>query len=84
MPILTGRPLDFPSFRARGFLLSTLLLLASPRVRAEGTVAYKYADYREAGGRITDADGADDLTTLSVVATNVLLHDEILARLGAS
>jgi histidinol-phosphatase len=36
---------------------------------------------REAGGRITDADGADDLTTLSVVATNGLLHDRVLTRL---
>lgn len=38
---------------------------------------------REAGGRITDADGADDLTTLSVIATNGLLHDAVLARLAA-
>jgi histidinol-phosphatase len=37
---------------------------------------------REAGGRITDADGADDLTTLSVIATNGLLHNRVLARLA--
>lgn len=36
---------------------------------------------REAGGRITDVDGADDVTTLSVIATNGVLHDEVLERL---
>jgi histidinol-phosphatase len=38
---------------------------------------------REAGGRVTDVDGADDaLDTLSIVATNGLLHDEVLRRLA--
>ena len=37
---------------------------------------------REAGGQITDAGGADDLTTLSVLATNGLLHERVLAMLA--
>jgi histidinol-phosphatase len=37
---------------------------------------------REAGGRITDADGRDALDTLSVLATNGILHDEILQRIA--
>jgi histidinol-phosphatase len=36
---------------------------------------------REAGGRITDADGADDLGSGSALATNGVLHDAVLARL---
>jgi histidinol-phosphatase len=39
---------------------------------------------REAGGRVTDADGADALDTLSVVATNGRLHDAVLERLRTS
>ena len=39
---------------------------------------------REAGGTVTDADGAAALDTLSVIATNGLLHDAVLARLTAS
>lgn len=39
---------------------------------------------REAGGRITDVDGTDALDTLSVIATNGILHDEILRRVAAS
>lgn len=39
---------------------------------------------REAGGRITDADGTDALDTLSVLATNGILHDEILRRVATS
>jgi histidinol-phosphatase len=39
---------------------------------------------REAGGRVTDADGTDALDTLSVVATNGLLHDAVLERLRTS
>ena len=52
MPISTVPRLHFPRPAAREFLLSALLLLASPRARAEGTVSYKYADYRESGGRV--------------------------------
>jgi histidinol-phosphatase len=37
---------------------------------------------REAGGRITDADGADAVDTLSVLATNGVLHDEVLRRVA--
>lgn len=38
---------------------------------------------REAGGRFTDVDGADvDLTTVSAVATNGLLHAEVTALLA--
>lgn len=37
---------------------------------------------REAGGRITDVDGTDALDTLSVIATNGILHDEILRRVA--
>jgi histidinol-phosphatase len=37
---------------------------------------------RESGGRITDVDGTDDLTTLSVIATNGPLHDRVLAMLA--
>lgn len=36
---------------------------------------------REAGGRVSDVDGADPLTSDSLLATNGLLHDEVLARL---
>jgi histidinol-phosphatase len=39
---------------------------------------------REAGGRITDADGADALDTLSVIATNGLLHDDVIGYLRTS
>jgi histidinol-phosphatase len=39
---------------------------------------------REAGGRVTDADGTDALDTQSVVATNGLLHDAVLERLRTS
>lgn len=39
---------------------------------------------REAGGRITDADGTAALDTLSVVATNGLLHDAVIGYLGTS
>jgi len=39
---------------------------------------------REAGGRITDADGADSLDTLSVIATNGLLHDAVIGYLRTS
>jgi histidinol-phosphatase len=38
---------------------------------------------REAGGTVTDADGTGALDTLSVIATNGLLHDAVLARLTA-
>lgn len=37
---------------------------------------------REAGGRVTDADGMEALDTLSVLATNGHLHDEVLARIA--
>jgi len=36
---------------------------------------------REAGGRVTTASGTDDLTELSVIATNGILHDDVLRRL---
>jgi histidinol-phosphatase len=39
---------------------------------------------REAGGKVTDADGTDALDTLSVIATNGLLHDAVLDRLRTS
>jgi histidinol-phosphatase len=39
---------------------------------------------REAGGRITDADGADALDTLSVLATNGLLHADVIEYLRTS
>lgn len=53
MPISTAfRLTERPRFPARGLLLATLLLLVSPRARAEGSIAYKYADYRESGGRV--------------------------------
>lgn len=39
---------------------------------------------REAGGRITDVDGVDALDTLSVIATNGILHDAVLERLRTS
>lgn len=39
---------------------------------------------REAGGRVTDADGTAALDTLSVVATNGLLHDAVLERIRPS
>ena len=35
----------------------------------------------EAGGRVTTATGTDRLDELSVIATNGLLHDEVLHRL---
>ena len=41
---------------------------------------------REAGGRVTTASGTDELTELSVIATNGILHDDFLAlvrRTGA-
>lgn len=34
---------------------------------------------REAGGRVTDADGAEPLRTGSLVASNGAIHDEVLA-----
>jgi histidinol-phosphatase len=37
---------------------------------------------REAGGTVTDADGADRLDTLSVVATNGALHQAVLDSLA--
>lgn len=37
---------------------------------------------REAGGMITDVDGADTFDTLSVIATNGLLHAAVLERLS--
>lgn len=38
---------------------------------------------REAGGRVTDVDGTENaLDTLSVVATNGVLHDAVIARLA--
>lgn len=40
---------------------------------------------REAGGRVTDVDGTENaLDTLSIVATNGLLHDAVLGRLARS
>jgi histidinol-phosphatase len=39
---------------------------------------------REAGGRITDADGRDALDTLSVLATNGILHDDVLRRVAGA
>jgi histidinol-phosphatase len=36
---------------------------------------------REAGGRVTDADGRDAIDTLSVIATNGLLHNAVLEHL---
>ncbi len=36
----------------------------------------------EAGGRLTDFAGKPDIYTGSVLATNGLLHDDVLARLG--
>jgi histidinol-phosphatase len=39
---------------------------------------------REAGGRVTDADGTDALDTLSVIATNGPLHDAVLGYLRTS
>ena len=38
----------------------------------------------EAGGRFTDIDGADDISTRSSLATNGLLHDEFLTLLHPS
>ncbi len=38
---------------------------------------------REAGGRITTVTGADPLTDDSILATNGLLHDRVLAALSA-
>jgi histidinol-phosphatase len=38
---------------------------------------------REAGGRITTVTGADSLTEGSILATNGLLHDRVLAALSA-
>jgi histidinol-phosphatase len=73
--------------RAFGDLWS-YMLLAEGAVDVAGEFDVKPWDIaalvpivREAGGRITDADGADALDTLSVIATNGVLHDEILARL---
>ena len=36
---------------------------------------------REAGGRITTADGGDSLSAGSVIATNGILHDAVLHEL---
>lgn len=38
---------------------------------------------REAGGTVTDADGAEAIDTGSVLATNGILHAEALARIAA-
>ena len=38
----------------------------------------------EAGGRFTSLDGVDGPFGGNAVATNGLLHDEVLARLGSS
>ena len=37
----------------------------------------------EAGGRLTDWDGGGDVTRPDVIASNGMLHDEILAILAA-
>jgi histidinol-phosphatase len=74
--------------RARAFGdLWSYMLLAEGAIDIAGEFDVKPWDVaalvpivREAGGRITDADGTDALDTLSVVATNGILHDEVLRR----
>ena len=48
---LSAAPAFLPPL-ARGSALLALLFVTLPRARGEGTIAYKYADYRESGGRI--------------------------------
>ena len=48
MPALRLRPLSFQA----GLLLATWFLASSRSSRAENSVAYKYEEYRESGGRI--------------------------------
>lgn len=76
--------------RARAFGdLWSYMLLAEGAIDIAGEFDVKPWDIaalvpivREAGGRITDADGADALDTLSVLATNGHLHDEVLRRIA--
>lgn len=76
--------------RAYGDLWS-YMLLAEGAVDIAGEFDVKPWDIaalvpivREAGGRITDVDGTENaLDTLSVIATNGRLHDEVLARLSS-
>lgn len=78
---------DVDRTRAYGDLWS-YMLLAEGAIDIAGEFDVKPWDIaalmpivREAGGRVTDADGADALDTLSVIATNGLLHDAVLAYL---
>ncbi|GGO60948.1 histidinol-phosphatase [Microbacterium nanhaiense] len=48
----------------------------------EYDVAAAAAIVREAGGRFTSLEGSDSLDTLSAIATNGALHDEVLATLA--
>src|ERR1051326_8474954 len=44
---------EFPrQSHVRAAAFSLLITLSMPRARAEGSISYKYEDYREAGGRI--------------------------------
>ena len=53
MTILAGPQNSFRRPVTRTLVVSALLSLAAPKAgRAENTVAYKYSDYRESGGRI--------------------------------
>jgi histidinol-phosphatase len=78
--------------RARAFGdLWSYMLLAEGAIDIAGEFDVKPWDIaalvpivREAGGRITDADGADALDTLSVLATNGILHDEVLRRVAVA
>jgi histidinol-phosphatase len=78
--------------RARAFGdLWSYMLLAEGAIDIAGEFDVKPWDIaalvpivREAGGRITDADGAEALDTLSVLATNGILHDEVLRRVAVA
>ncbi|WP_309712003.1 inositol monophosphatase family protein [Pseudolysinimonas sp.] len=78
--------------RARAFGdLWSYMLLAEGAIDIAGEFDVKPWDIaalvpivREAGGRVTDVDGTDALDTLSVIATNGLLHDGVLERLRPS
>lgn len=45
-------------------------------------IAAIYPIVKEAGGRITDRSGASNWRSNSLVSSNGLLHDEVIARLG--
>ena len=85
---LIGLSRDVGRTRAFGDLWSYMLLAEGAiDVAAEFDVkpwdiAALVPIVREAGGRVTDADGADALDTLSIVATNGLLHDAVLERIS--